>query len=1068
MGQKKQTFNVREEAEPMPKRSRRPGETEQQAVTRRERNNEHMTVVRNNETVEQRSVRLEMHLAFAFASVGAQIRAPPGFGPYCFRVHGQICHLTGTLHPEEGEPRQYAQLYILDPDEANNRRMNEPANAACKSHVMARLMEVMRTNKFTEAYEMLHEVENRHTQQARAEGREPAQIQMAILHNRESDNRRYNTQACNEVAVVFSTMDGEPPLDRDLFEMHLAPFCVQGNLHNNILLMHVKAEANDLNWVRQNQTTIRAENYKTLVDHVGSVAEQEGLNPGKQIILPSSFQGSPRNMRQHYQDAMAIVQKLGTPDLFITMTCNPKWEEITENLRPNERPENRPDLVARVFKAKLSALLEDLIKKDVLGHVLAKVHVIEFQKRGLPHAHMLIILRAEDKPRTPALIDKVVSAEIPNKETHPRLFDVVTKNMIHGPCDQVDSRSPCLVLGKCSKGFPTQFQEETLANRNGYPLYKTRMTELIETDKNIKIDNSWAMTVPMFSFKLMKYRHMWIQDIRTVDAAIEKAQNKNSTLMAWFNLNQTDESAKNLKYYQVPEHYVFNKSQTIWTKRKQNHSKTIGRMYAVSMRENERFFLRLLLLHVPGAKSYDHLATVDNIKYPTFYEAAKALGLVTDETLWDDTLTEAAYASMPRQLRELFAYICIFGDCGNVSNLWTKHKENLSEDFARAHNHPAQDECELCESYALRDIADTLSTHSKRCSDFGLRNPPADLPLNVNDFADMEAERDAGDELIATLNEEQRLAFDTVENAINSENVNEAKCFFLDGPGGSGKTHLYKTMLSHLRGQGEKALPVASTGIAANLLKGGRTYHSQYSLPLNLDECSVSGIKMKSKEAEIIGKSKLLIWDESTRAPANALNCVDRLLKEIMGNKDVPFGGKVLLLGGDFRQTLPIIPHADPVAIVQASIKFSHLWRKFKVLKLNNNVRSLDLEYSDWLIKLGNGELTNGHGLNENLIEIPETMVASDNIVRDIFEDSLTPENVETFSSRAILCPTNADVDKSNDQVLDILIGDNKTYISTDSLMTDVDSDRDDYPVEFLNSLNPSGMPPHELKLKLN
>lgn len=100
--------------------------------------------------------------------------------------------------------------------------MNEPANAACKSHVMARLMEVMRTNKFTEAYEMLHEVENRHTQQARAEGREPAQIQMAILHNRESDNRRYNTQACNEVAVVFSTMDGEPPLDRDLV-IHLRP-----------------------------------------------------------------------------------------------------------------------------------------------------------------------------------------------------------------------------------------------------------------------------------------------------------------------------------------------------------------------------------------------------------------------------------------------------------------------------------------------------------------------------------------------------------------------------------------------------------------------------------------------------------------------------------------------------------------------------------------------------------------------------------------------------------------------------------------------------------------------------
>ncbi|XP_021953692.1 ATP-dependent DNA helicase PIF1-like [Folsomia candida] len=184
-----------------------------------------------------------------------------------------------------------------------------------------------------------------------------------------------------------------------------------------------------------------------------------------------------------------------------------------------------------------------------------------------------------------------------------------------------------------------------------------------------------------------------------------------------------------------------------------------------------------------------------------------------------------------------------------------------------------------------------------------------------------------------------------------------------------------------------------------------------------------------------------------------------------MGN-DIPFGGKVLLLGGDFRQTLPIIPHADGPAIVQGSIKFSHLWEKIKTLKLSNNVRSADPAYSEWLIKLGNGELTNDDGLDENMICIPEDMLSSDNIVWDLFGDSLNATSVEAFIKTAILCPTNNDVDKINDQILKILEGESKTYLSCDSLMSEQAEDHNDYNMEFLNSLSPSGLPPHELSLK--
>ncbi len=121
---------------------------------------------------------------------------------------------------------------------------------------------------------------------------------------------------------------------------------------------------------------------------------------------------------------MAIVRALGRPDYFITMTCNTKWDEITQVLKPGEAPNDRPDIISRVFRMKLDALMNDLIKEKIHGKVIGHIHVIEFQKRGLPHAHILTIMGEEDKPRTPEDIDKVVRAEIPDPITEPRLWQV--------------------------------------------------------------------------------------------------------------------------------------------------------------------------------------------------------------------------------------------------------------------------------------------------------------------------------------------------------------------------------------------------------------------------------------------------------------------------------------------------------------------------------------------------------------------------------------------------------------------------------------------------------------------
>ena len=246
---------------------------------------------------------------------------------------------------------------------------------------------------------------------------------------------------------------------------------------------YVKAEGSWLKFIRSHQKEIRADSYKGLMDFLNSDTKEKGFAGRVPVILPSSYIGNPRNMLQNYQDAMTIVGRLGKPDLFLTITCNPKWIEITSQLKPYERVEHRPDLVSRVFHLKLQVLLDGILKKHVLGVIIGYICVIEFQKRGLPHAHMLLILSNENKLRSAEDIDSLTCAEIPDKETDPELFKIIKECMLHGPWGTINPNSSCMQEQKCTKNYPKDFQNETNLNVNGYPIYRRR-------------DNGVTMKVP--------------------------------------------------------------------------------------------------------------------------------------------------------------------------------------------------------------------------------------------------------------------------------------------------------------------------------------------------------------------------------------------------------------------------------------------------------------------------------------------------------------------------------------------------------------------------------------------
>ena len=252
----------------------------------------------------------------------------------------------------------------------------------------------------------------------------------------------------------------------------------RGNSQNHIVrsgrLFHqylvdawVSTESSRLKWVADNQTTLKFDAYKDIRKTI-----MDGGNTcriGISRVLPASFKGSKRHFINLYQDAMATVRKFGKPDLFITVTCNANWPEIRENLYPNQVPSDRPDLCCTVFNLKLQAITNDILKKGLFGETVAHVYVIEFQKRGLPHAHILIILKTTDKIRTVEKIDEFVSAEIPDKNIDVDLYNIVSRTMIH-ECAQ----NRCLEYGICAKGFPKEFCKTTALCKDGFPEYRRR------------------------------------------------------------------------------------------------------------------------------------------------------------------------------------------------------------------------------------------------------------------------------------------------------------------------------------------------------------------------------------------------------------------------------------------------------------------------------------------------------------------------------------------------------------------------------------------------------------------
>ncbi|CAN1845810.1 hypothetical protein LINPERHAP1_LOCUS37981 [Linum perenne] len=286
-------------------------------------------------------------------------------------------------------------------------------------------------------------------------------------------------------------------------------------------------------------------------------------------------------------------------------------------------------------------------------------------------------------------------------------------------------------------------------------------------------------------------------------------------------------------------------------------------------------------------------------------------------------------------------------------------------------------------------------------------------------------------QLHSSLNSSQLTAYAAI---IESVSKNQGKFFFLHGHGGTSKTFLYNCIISKIRSEA----------------------HSRFKIPLEVDNLSTCMVKKGTEVAELLKEATLIVWDEAPMVHRLSFEAVDRTLCDLMntplsGPQYSPFGGKTVLLGGDFRQTLSVVPKGSREDNINASLPRSYLWNFCTLLHLHVNMRISSLpintlpifggmQFSDWVLAIG---------------------------VYPSFQQSY--QSLEYIKARAIVTPTNAVVSEINNLLLDQIPDSSKKYFSADSLSTTNSNTATlqvEYPLEFLNSLSFNGVLEHILDLK--
>ncbi|KAL3627815.1 hypothetical protein CASFOL_028230 [Castilleja foliolosa] len=383
----------------------------------------------------------------------------------------------------------------------------------------------------------------------------------------------------------------------------------------------------------------------------------------------------------------------------------------------------------------------------------------------------------------------------------------------------------------------------------------------------------------------------------------------------------------------------------------------------------------MLLCHQCGCKSFDDIRTVSNILHNTYRSACDSLGLLGEDREWLTAFEELSSWATSSELRILFVHMLLFCEVSQPLYFWETQWKRMADDIrlrlASEISSPEffLNDADLQESILLNlEKLLNTATPSKSLADFGLPMLSASALASVGNRLLLEETCYDRPSLayehcrsLSMLNSDQRQVYDRI---LSSYHTNSQVLLFVYGHGGTGKMFLWRTIISFFRSIGKVVLAVAASGIASLLLPSGRTDHSRFKISLDLTEQSTCHIKKGTHLADLLKETLLVIWDEAPMSDRRCFECLDKTFRDITDNVEHPFGGKSILLGGDFRQTLPVKVKCTRSEIIDATLPRSYLLRHFKIFELHENMRlkahtddtelSGDAsEFASWLLQIG-------------------------------------------------------------------------------------------------------------------
>ena len=531
--------------------------------------------------------------------------------------------------------------------------------------------------------------------------------------------------------------------------------------------------------------------------------------------------------------------------------------------------------------------------------------------------------------------------------------------------------------GDCATAIVVSDHDEIKRHLNGHYIGPTEAVwRLFSFSTHQELPSVTTLTL-----HLPDAQAVYFSDRDAPDDLHEPLDRSITTLTAWFAYNSERADGRGYLYHEFPEHYVYVRK-VGWKPRKQQFS--ICRMWSASPFMGQRYYLRLLLTIVHGARSLEDLRTVDKIQHESFKGACIAWRLLEDDGKWIAMFSDARQFRTGRAFPHVFALALQHTTITHPLAIGQEFREGLCDDLAHLVmtgrvRVPVGGEdmgAGLAHDYGLYHIQECLNEYGRSLVEFGLPYLELNWRQRENRVEEngrmgeemgynMGEEQVLFDSMHKKLNEEQLASFNAIVAAVESHKQDQQRqqpfcAFFLHGPAGTGKTFLYNCLCSHYQAQGKIVLCVAPSGIAAELLPGGGRAHSTFKIPLSTDSNAVCNITKNSYLGDLIRRTSLIIWDEVPMQHKACFEAVNRTLNDVCssGNQKL-FDGIPTVLGGDFAQILPVIRRVTRQSPVLASIQKSSIWHRLTILRLKTCMRMVASEVNQQYLTFLRNMVTN-------------------------------------------------------------------------------------------------------------